>query len=91
MLILGSTGAAPGDPYQWITTGGSVGCLAFFIWCFLTGRVVSKGTHERVLSERNRLLELALTSARAASAAVQIAHTDREEIKRIAGTTDVEV
>jgi hypothetical protein len=86
LLDAGAGAAAP--PSTWLTTGGAVGVLAFFVLAFIKGWIVSKPSHDRVLAERNRLLELALTSTAAAKAAVDIAHQDRDAIRRIAGTSD---
>lgn len=75
---------------HWISSAGALGILAFVLVALMRGWLVTGRTHERVLTERNRLLELALTSTRAAERAVTIAHEDRDIIRRIAGTADTD-
>lgn len=71
---------------HWLSSAGAIGILAFIVFALLKGWLVTGRTFERVLAERNRLLELALTSTRAADRAVTIAHEDREMARRVAGT-----
>lgn len=80
-------GGNPIDLVHWLPTAGASGVLAFLVVALMKGWLVTGAAFDRVLSERNRLLELALTSARAADRAVTIAHEDREEARRIAGTS----
>lgn len=71
---------------HWLSSAGAIGILAFVVLALMRGWLVTGRTFDRVLSERNRLLELALTSTRAADRAVTIAHEDRETARRVAGT-----
>jgi hypothetical protein len=89
-IALDATSAAPpsADLVYWFTTGGAVAVLTFVVLALIRGTLVTGKTHERVLSERNRLLELALTSSAAANRAVELAHEDRDSLRRIAGTDD---
>lgn len=93
MLIDVASGDGTGvaDLIHWLPTAGATGVLAFLVVALMRGWFVTGKTFERVLDERNRLFELALTSARAADRAVTIAHEDREEARRIAGTSDSRV
>lgn len=81
-------GGATPDLIHWLPTAGATGVLAFLVVALMRGWLVPGPTHDRVVGERNRLLELALTSTRAADRAVTLAHEDREEARRIAGTSD---
>jgi hypothetical protein len=76
------------DLVHWLPTAGATGVLAFLVVALMRGWLVPGPTHDRVVVERNRLLELALTSTRAADRAVTIAHEDRELARRIAGTSE---
>lgn len=86
--ILNSASNVP-DLIHWLPTAGATGVLAFLVVALMRGWFVTGKTFERVLQERNRLLELALTSTRTADRAVTIAQEDREAARRIAGTSDV--
>lgn len=49
----------PPDPLlEWLSRAGSLGILASAVVAFLRGWIVPRGTHERVLAERDRALEL---------------------------------
>lgn len=76
---------------HWLSSAGAIGILAFVLFALMKGWLVTGRTYDRVLLERNRLLELALTSASAANRAVEIAHEDRDRMRRIAGTADPDV
>lgn len=88
MRFLSEAATSP-DLIHWLPTAGATGVLAFLVVALMRGWLVPGPIHDRVVNERNRLLELALTSARAADRAVTIAHEDREQARRVAGTSDV--
>jgi hypothetical protein len=49
---------APDPLLEWLRTAGSVGILSAAVLAFLRGWIVPRGTHERVIAERDRAVTL---------------------------------
>jgi hypothetical protein len=49
----------PSDPLlEWLSRAGSLGILSAAVLAFLRGWIVPRGTHERVIAERDRAVTL---------------------------------
>ena len=52
------------DPLvDWLSRAGAVGIMAFVLYAFLKGWIVSGREHDRVIQERDRALELVYKQA----------------------------
>ena len=68
------------DPLlQWLSNAGSLGILAAGVLAFLRGWIVSGAAHARVLSERDRALELVYKQADVAQRALEVAEQERRK------------
>lgn len=71
LALLGQTDPPP--EIDWLTRAGVVGVMAYFLWALMSDRIVSGKTHHRVIDERDRLLELAITNAQVSHRSLEIA------------------
>lgn len=63
---------APDPLLQWLVSAGGTGVLALAVVAFLRGWVVPGSTHERVLSERDRLFSIVTETGQVADKTIDI-------------------
>ena len=71
MLHLLSDAAAP--DWQWLSQGGAVGVLAFFVVGFVRGWIVPGSAYKEVCSQRDRAIDQVYRMADTAQRAVEVA------------------
>jgi hypothetical protein len=75
---------------EWINAGGVVGLLVVIVAGALRGWWIPGKTHDRVIAERDRLLELALASTSATEAAAKVMQTQTRVAEEIAAKAAAE-
>jgi hypothetical protein len=80
----------PAELLEWINAGGVVGLLVAVVAGALRGWWVPGKTHERVIHERDRLLELAIASTVTTEAATEVMRSQKQTAEEIARTAAAE-
>lgn len=73
--------ASPDPILTWLTQGGAIGVLAFIVFAFLKGWIVTGSELRKVETERDRALELVYRQANISSRAVD-SQLDRLDLDR---------
>jgi hypothetical protein len=75
---------------EWIDAGGTIGLLVAIVAGAVRGWWIPGRLYERTVTERDRLLELAIRSTSAASSATDVMRGQRQTVEEVAARAAAE-